>query len=113
MAFALFNVFEPSIVKHIYELAKEVKEIKITVLLYSGEWEDPNIFHCTVPKDATIRDLKVQLCEYDYLEGYSPDNLRLYVHQPWYRSYEELDDDDEEIQNWHNSYDEFHLDTEG
>ncbi len=85
MAFALFSVFEPSIVKHIYELAKEVKEIKITVLLYSGEWEDATFFYCTVPEDARVHDLKALLCEHDDLDGFSPDNLRLYVHQPWYR----------------------------
>ena len=44
MAFALFNVFEPSIVKHIYELAKEVKEIDITVIYFRHQWEDPHFY---------------------------------------------------------------------
>ncbi len=82
------------------------------MLLYTGEWGDPTFFYCTVPEDAIVHDLKVLLCEHDDLDGFSPDNLRLYVHQPWYRCYEEIDDE-AEILDWHNDYSEFHLDTDG
>ena len=112
MAFALFSVFEHSIVKRIYELAKEVNKIVATVIYFRREWEDPHSYFCTVREDAVAHDLKALLCEYDDFEGCSTENLRLYVHQPWFRSYEEIDDEDE-ILDWHINYNELHLDTDG
>ena len=75
MAFALFNVFEPSIVKHIYELAKEVKEIVAIVLYFRREWEDPQFYNCTVRGGAIIHNLKVLLREHEDFEGCRPENL--------------------------------------
>ena len=102
MAFALLN----------YELAREVKTLEIPVILYTGEWEKPTFFYCAVPEDTIVHDLKALLCKHNDLAGFSPDNLRLYVHQPWYRAYQELDDKDEVLE-WHTNYEHFHLDTGG
>ena len=95
--------------KHLYELAKEVKEIDITVIYFRREWEDPKFYYCTVPEDAIVDDSKAM---HEDFEGFSPDSLLLYAHQPWYRCYEEIDDE-AEILDWHISYKEFHLDTDG
>ncbi len=78
LTFSLF--IEPSTVNHIYELAKGVEEIVVIGLSFAREWEDPQFYDCTLPEDAAVHDLKVMLRERDDLEGFSPDNLRLYVH---------------------------------
>ncbi len=108
MAFALLSIFEPSIVKKIHEMTLEPDTIDVKVMFYPGQWENAEINRITVPKNATIHDLKVVLSELENYEGWLLHNMAICVHQPWLQQYEELSED-EDLLDWVCDYDEFHL----
>ncbi len=62
MVFALFSVFEPSIVQRIHDMAMDLDEMEVKASYYLRDWSnDPEIFFLIVPRDATFHDLKIML----------------------------------------------------
>ncbi len=107
MAFALISVFEAAIVKKIYELAKEPATLDVKVIFYLGPWGNAEINCITVPKGATIHDLKVVLSELENYEGWPLECMAICVHQPWQQRYDGLRDEGG-LLGWVGDYDEFH-----
>ncbi len=108
MAFALFSVFEPSIVKKIYEMILEPDTIDVMVSYYPHPWDRPTYFNFTVPKDAKIYDLKNLISNSSIWSYAVRAELRLRVDQPWNQKYQEVDSD-EDVLEYHEDYEEFYL----
>ncbi len=112
MAFALFSVFEPSIVKRIYELAKEPDTLDVKVIYFWDPCESFVSYTFTVPRDATIHDLKILIAEHDdFKKDYTADRMRLYVHTPWCIKYEEAEDSEGVFEYIDRGFEEFALDA--
>ncbi len=113
MAFALFSVFEPPIVKHIYELAKKPNTVDVKVIYYPYYWDHEKSWTIPVPRGSEIYDLKVLISALGYFESrnWQADEMRLYVNQPWHMQYEEVGDE-ENVVEFSNDYDEFFLKLE-
>ncbi len=113
MAFALFSVFEPSIVKRIYELVKEPDTLDVNVIYYWDPCESSVCYTFTVPRDAEIHDQKILIADHDDFEkdGYTADGMRLYVHTPWYIKYEVAEDSEDVFEYIDRGFEELALDA--
>ncbi len=113
MAFALFSVFEPSIVKRIYELVKEPDTLDVNVIYYWDPCESSVCYTFTVPRDAEIHDLKILIADHEDFkkDGYTAGGMRLYVHTPWYIKYEEAEDNEDVFEYIDRGFEEFALDA--
>ena len=103
----MLSVFEPSIVKHIYELAKEPGEIQVKMIYYDNRYSDPFIFYVSLPLDADVEDLKIEIDDTTDFE-YCTDAIVIRVHQPWNACYLDLYDD-EDVKDYMEEYGELHL----
>ncbi len=111
MAFALFGVFEPSIVKRVYELAKGPDTLDVKVIYFLDPCESSVCYTFTVPRGAEIHDLKTAIAEHDgFKKDYTADGMRLYVHTPWYIKYEEAEDGEDVFEYIDRGFEEFALD---
>ena len=111
MAFALFSVFEPSIVQKIHELAKKRDTFEVKLIYYTDPWDHASELEITIPTESTLWDLKIIVCNLGIFNDLVAMDVRLYVNQPWHKRYEEVGDD-ENVLEFYDEYGELHLEVD-